>query len=71
MLRLSEHDMSVFWDLATTPLHSISERLHDVIPKIVCNHFSQVNSIEKCLWIIWKQFNSLSAMDGRDRPLKN
>jgi hypothetical protein len=24
--------------------------------KIVCNHFSQVNSTQKCLWILWKQF---------------
>ncbi len=52
MLRLSEHDVSMFWDLATAPLHSISERLRDVVPKIVFNHFSQVNSIEKCLWIL-------------------
>ncbi len=56
MLRLSEHDVTVFWDLVTAPLHSISERLCDVVPKIVCNHFSQVNLIQKCLWILWKQF---------------
>jgi hypothetical protein len=31
MLRLSEHDVSVFWDLATVPLHSISECLHEVV----------------------------------------
>jgi hypothetical protein len=37
MLRLSEYDVTVYWDLATAPLHSISERLHDVVPKIVCN----------------------------------
>jgi hypothetical protein len=40
MLRLSDHDVSMFWDLATAPLHSISECLRDVVPKIVCNHFS-------------------------------
>jgi hypothetical protein len=49
MLRLSEQDVPVFWDLATAPLHSISERLCDVVPKIVCNHFSQVSLIQKCL----------------------
>ncbi len=54
MLRLSEHDVTVFWDLATAPLHSISEHLCDVVPKIFCNHFSQVNSIKRCLWILWK-----------------
>jgi hypothetical protein len=56
MLSLSEHDVCMFWDLATAPLHSISECLCDVVPKIVCNHFSQVNSTKKCLWILWKQF---------------
>ncbi len=34
MLRLSEYDVTVFWDLATTPLHSISERLRDVVPNL-------------------------------------
>ncbi len=61
MLRLSEHDVSVFWDLATASLHSISEWLHDVVPKIVYNHFSQVNLIEKCLWILWKQFKFIAT----------
>ncbi len=61
MLRLSEHDVTVFWDLATAPLDSISERLRDVVPKVVCNHFSQVNSIQKCLWILRKQFKFMST----------
>jgi hypothetical protein len=61
MLRLSEHDVTEFWDLATDPLHSISECLHGVIPKIVCNHFCQVNSIEKCLWILWQQFKFIAT----------
>ncbi len=33
MLRLSEYDVNVFWDLATAPLYSISECLGDVVPK--------------------------------------
>jgi hypothetical protein len=61
MLSISEHDVCVFWDLVTAPLHSISERLRDVVPKIVCNHFSQVNSIEKCFWILWKQFKFIAT----------
>jgi hypothetical protein len=61
MLRLSEHDVSMFWDLVTASLHSISERLRDVVPKIVCNHFSQVNSIQKWLWILRKQFKFIST----------
>jgi hypothetical protein len=61
MLRLSEHDVTVFWDLAAAPLHSISERLCDVVPKIVCNHFSQVDSIQNCLWILRKQFKFTST----------
>ncbi len=61
MLRLSEHDVTVFWKLATAPLHSISERLCDVVPKIVCNHLIHVNSIQKCLWILQKQFKFAST----------
>ncbi len=61
ILRLSEHHVTVFWDLATAPLHSISERLRDVVPTIVCNHFSQVNLIQKCLWILQKQFKFMST----------
>jgi hypothetical protein len=34
MLRLSERDVNMFWDLAAAPLHSISERLGDVVPKL-------------------------------------
>ncbi len=61
MWRLSEHAVRMFWDLATTPFHSISERLREVVPKIVCNHYSQVNSIQKCLWILRKQFNFIAT----------
>jgi hypothetical protein len=61
MLRLSEHDVSVFWDLATAPLYSISEPLREAVPKIVCNHYNQVNSIQTCLWILWKQFNFIAT----------
>jgi hypothetical protein len=61
MLRLSEHDVNVIWDLVTAPLHSISERLREVVQKIVCNHFSQVNSIQKCLWILWKHLKFTST----------
>jgi hypothetical protein len=61
LLRLSEHDVTAFWDLATAPLDSISECLCDVVLKIVCNHFSQVNSIQKCLWILRKQFKFTST----------
>jgi hypothetical protein len=61
MLRLSKHDVSVFWDLSIAPLYSISKRLCDVVPKIVCNHYGQVNSIQKCLWILQKQFNFIAT----------
>jgi hypothetical protein len=33
MLRLSEHDVSMFWDLGTAPLHSIDKCLRDVVQK--------------------------------------
>ncbi len=61
MLRLSEHDVSMFWDLETAPLHSISESFCDVVLKIVCNRFSQVNSIENGLWILQKQFKFIAT----------
>jgi hypothetical protein len=61
MLRLSEHDVSMFWDLAIAPLHLISKRLCDAVPKIVCNHYGHVNSIQKCLWILWKQFSFIAT----------
>jgi hypothetical protein len=61
MLRLIEHDVTVFWDLATAPLHSIREHLCDVVPKIVSNYFSHVNLIQKCLWILRKQFKFTST----------
>ncbi len=61
MLRLSEHDVSMFWDIAIAPLHSISKRLHDALPKIVCSHYGQVNSIQMCLWILRKQFHFIAT----------
>ncbi len=61
MLRLSEHDVTVFWNLVTAPLHSVSKPLCNVVLKIVCNHFSQVNLIQKCLWILRKQFKFTST----------
>jgi hypothetical protein len=32
-----------------------------MVSKIVCNHFSQVNLIQKCLWILQKQFTFTST----------
>jgi hypothetical protein len=61
ILRFSEYDVSVFWDRAIAPLHSISKRLCDAVPKIVCNHYSLVNSLQKCLWILLKQFNFIAT----------
>ncbi len=61
MLRLSEHDVSVFWDLEIAPLHSISKRLCYAVPKNFCNHFDKVNSIQKYLWILWKQFKFIAT----------
>ncbi len=51
----------MFWDLAIAPLHSIPEHLRDAVPKIDCNHYGQVKSIQKCLWLLWKQFNFIST----------
>jgi hypothetical protein len=51
----------MFWDLAIASHHSTSKRLHDAVPKIVCNQYGQVNSIQKCLWILRKQFNFIAT----------
>jgi hypothetical protein len=51
MLRLSEHDVSMFCDLAIAPLRPISKHLRDAVPKIICYLYGQVNLIQKCLWI--------------------
>jgi hypothetical protein len=52
MLKINAQDIEVFWMLVTSPLSTISNSLQEDVPKAVCNSHQQVNSIQKCLWIL-------------------
>ena len=62
VLHCSPADMTSFWNLATSPLHSIQNSLNEVqVPRAVILNASigpvGIDSIEKCLWILQKKFN--------------
>ena len=58
VLHCSHADMTTFWELATSSLHSILASLNEVqLPRAVMSNSFGINSIEKCLWIIRKKFN--------------
>jgi hypothetical protein len=52
MLKMNAQDIEEFWTLVTSPLSTTSDSLQEDIPKAVCNSHQQVNSIQKCLWIL-------------------
>ncbi len=57
-LHCSHADMTSFWKLATSSLHSILATLNEVqLPRAVRSNSFGINSIEKFLWIIRKKFN--------------
>ncbi len=56
MLKLNVDEINYFWLLATSPLSVISDTLESDIPKAVCNSHKQVNSIQKCFWILRHKF---------------
>ena len=55
MLKMNVDEINYFWWLATSPLSAISDTLESDIPKAVCNSHKQVNSIQKCFWILRKK----------------
>jgi hypothetical protein len=58
VLHCSPADMTSFWNLATSPLHSIQNSLNEVqLPRAVMGNSFGIDSIEKCLWILRKKFN--------------
>ena len=58
VLHCSPADMTSFWNLATSSLHSILDSLNDVqLPRAVMGNSFGIDSIEKCLWILRKKFN--------------
>jgi hypothetical protein len=56
LLCMLKMKINYFWWLATSPLSDISDCLESNIPKEVCNSHTQVNSIQKCLWILRQKF---------------
>lgn len=58
VLHCSPADMTSFWNLATSSLHSILATLNEVqLPRAVIGGSFGIDSIEKCLWILRKKFN--------------
>jgi hypothetical protein len=56
MLKMNVDEINYFWWLSTSPLSVISDCLESNIPKAVCNSHTEVNSIQKCLWILRQKF---------------
>ncbi len=57
-LHCSPADLTSFWNLAISPIHSILNSLNEVrLPKAVMANSFGIDSIEKCLWILRKKFN--------------
>ncbi len=61
MLKMNAQDIEEFWTLVTLLLSTISDSLQEVVPKTVCNSHQQVNSIQKCLWILRTKFRFIST----------
>ncbi len=61
MLKMNAQDIEQFWTLAMSPLSTISDSLQEDVPKAVCNLHQQVNSIQKCLWILKTKFRFMST----------
>jgi hypothetical protein len=61
MLKMNAQDIEEFWTLVTLPLFTISDSLQEDVPKAVCNSHQQVNSIQKCLWILRTKFRFIST----------
>jgi hypothetical protein len=61
MLKMNAQDFEEFWTLVTSPLSTISDSLQEDVPKVVCNSHQQVNSIQKCLWILRKKIRFIST----------
>jgi hypothetical protein len=47
--------------LVTLPLSTISNSLQEDVPMAVCNSHQQVDSIQKCLWILRTKFRFIST----------
>jgi hypothetical protein len=57
ILHCSNHDMDLFGNIVTSPLHSILQALDEsFVPKAVQNFGGEWDSIKKSLWILCKKF---------------
>ena len=57
MLHFSQDDMKIFWELATSDLNALMNSLNEeFVPKAVSKPSLQIDSIQKCLWILRKKF---------------
>jgi hypothetical protein len=61
MLKINAQDIEVFWTLVTSPLSTMSDSFQEDVPKAVCNSHQQVNSIQKCFWILRTKFRFIST----------
>ncbi len=58
MLHFAQEDMNIFWELATSDLFALMESLNEsFVPKAVLKPSLEIDSIQKCLWILCKKFN--------------
>jgi hypothetical protein len=69
VLHCSHADMTSFWKLATSSLHSILDSLNGIqLPRAVMGNSFGIDSIEKWPWILRKKFNF--AMPSKLKVLK-
>ncbi len=58
MLHFLQEDMNILWELATSDLFALMKSLNEsLVPKAVLTPSLEINSIQKCLWILRKKFN--------------
>jgi hypothetical protein len=58
MLHFLPEDMNIFWELATSDLITLMKSLNEShVPKAVLKLSLEIDLIQKCLWILRKNFN--------------
>jgi hypothetical protein len=58
ILHFAPEDMNIFWELATSDLFTLMKSMNEsYVPKAVLTPSLEINSIQKCLWILPKKFN--------------
>jgi hypothetical protein len=56
MLHFLQDDMNIFWELTTSDLNALMNSLNEeFVPKAVLKPSLQIDSIQKCLWILCKK----------------